>query len=225
MAAKTELEADYSGVFDGRIGFGQTPALLSIDFMNAYTTEDAPFFAPGVVDAVAASVDLYRAARAAGVPLIYTRVEFHESGIDGGMFVRKVPALRRLVAGEPLGDIVPELAPDPGDLVIVKQYASSFFGTSLAATLTALGADTLILTGCSTSGCIRATAIDGIQYGSRVIVPRECVGDRRSEPHEANLFDINAKYGDVVSKLEVLDYLDTIRAARAASTDTSDTEQ
>ena len=219
MATKTELETDYSGVFDGRIGFGRRPALLSIDFMNAYTTEGAPLFAPGVVDAVAASVDLYRATRAAGIPIIYTRVEFHESGIDGGMFVRKVPALRQLVAGEPLGEIVPELAPEPEDLVIVKQYASSFFGTPLAATLTALGVDTVILTGCSTSGCIRATAIDGIQYGFRVIVPRECVGDRRPEPHDANLFDINAKYGDVVGKSEVLDYLATIGAAGAVHTE------
>ena len=217
--ARTDLEADYSGVFDGRIGFGRAPALLSIDFMNAYTTEGAPLFAPGVVDAVAASVDLSRAARAAAVPLIYTRVQFHESGIDGGMFVRKVPALRQLVEGEPLGEIVPELAPEPEDLVIVKQYASSFFGTPLAATLTALGIDTLILTGCSTSGCIRATAIDGVQYGYRVIVPHECVGDRRPEPHDANLFDINAKYGDVVGTSEVLDYLDRIRATRAGDTE------
>ena len=219
MTTETELEADYSGVFDGRIGFGRRPALLSIDFMNAYTTEGAPLFAPGVVDAVAASVDLYRATRAAGIPIIYTRVQFHESGIDGGMFVRKVPALRQLVAGEPLADIVPELAPQPEDLVIVKQYASSFFGTPLAATLTALGVDTVILTGCSTSGCIRATAIDGIQHGFRVIVPRECVGDRRPEPHDANLFDINAKYGDVVGKSEVLDYLATIGAAGAVPTE------
>lgn len=219
MTTETELEADYSGVFDGRIGFGRRPALLSIDFMNAYTTAGAPLFAPGVVDAVAASVDLYRATRAAGIPIIYTRVQFHESGIDGGMFVRKVPALRQLVAGEPLGEIVPELAPQPEDLVIVKQYASSFFGTPLAATLTALGVDTVILTGCSTSGCIRATAIDGIQHGFRVIVPRECVGDRRPEPHDANLFDINAKYGDVVGKSEVLDYLATIGAAGAVPTE------
>lgn len=91
--------------------------------------------------------------------------------------------------------------------LVVKQYASAFFGTSLASLLTAHGVDTLILAGCSTSGCVRATAVDGMQYGFRVIVPRECVGDRRAEPHEANLFDINSKYGDVVGKQEVLSYL------------------
>ena len=216
MNGANELRQNYAGVFDGRLGFGARPVLLSIDFICAYTTEDAPLFAPGVVEAVKQCVDLYAAARAANVPVIYTRVIFHESGIDGGMFVKKVPALRKLVTGEPLGEIVPELPPAPEDLVIVKNYASAFFGTSLSATLTAQGIDTLILTGCSTSGCIRATAIDGIQHGFRVIVPRECVGDRRQEPHEANLFDIDAKYGDVVSKRETLDYLAKLRSQRAA---------
>lgn len=91
--------------------------------------------------------------------------------------------------------------------MIVKRYASAFFGTSLASLLTAQGVDTIILTGCSTSGCVRATAVDDRQYGFCVMVPRECVGDRRPEPHEANLFDINSKYGDVVTKQDVLDYL------------------
>jgi len=225
MAEKTALEANYAGVFDGRIGFGIKPALLSVDFMNAYTTKGAPLYAPGVVAAVEESVELYRAAREAQVPVIYSRVQFHRRGIDGGMFVRKVPALRQLVEGEPLGEIVPELAPGCDDLVIVKQYASAFFGTSLAATLTALGIDTLILTGCSTSGCIRATAIDGIQHGYRVIVPRECVGDRQPGPHEANLFDINAKYGDVVGKSEVVDYFSSVRAACAGSARSGHKEQ
>jgi len=201
------LRADYAGVFDTRLGFGQRPVLLSVDFMRAYTTEGSPLYAPGVVAAVEASRALYAAARRAGVPIIYTRVEFHPSGLDGGVFVRKVPSLRALVPGEPLAAVVPELAPEPDDLVLVKNYASAFFGTSLGATLTALGVDTLLLTGCSTSGCIRATAVDGVQHGYRVIVPRECVGDRRPEPHEANLFDIDAKYGDVVARDEVLRYL------------------
>jgi maleamate amidohydrolase len=109
-----------------------------------------------------------------------------------------------------LAEIVPELPPQPQDVIIIKQYASAFFGTSLSATLVAMGIDTLILTGCSTSGCIRATAVDGLQYGYRIIVPRECVGDRHSAPHEANLFDINAKYGDVVGKQDVMAYLTTL---------------
>ena len=99
------------------------------------------------------------------------------------------------------------LTPETGELVMVKQYASAFFGTSLASTLSALSVDTLILTGCSTSGCVRATAVDGMQHGLRVVVPKECVGDRHPGPHDAALFDIQSKYGDVVPKAVVMDYL------------------
>ncbi|KAJ8601864.1 hypothetical protein CTAYLR_002676 [Chrysophaeum taylorii] len=158
------------------------------------------------------------------IPVVFTRVEYNANGLDGGLFVRKVPALRRLVAGEPLAEIDPALRPTPDDVVVVKQYPSAFFGTSLAATLTSLDVDTTILTGSSTSGCVRATAVDGLQHGPgppynhsnfthpayrrfRVIVPRECVGDRHPDPHEANLFDINSKYGDVLPRSQVLAYL------------------
>jgi maleamate amidohydrolase len=200
-------ETNYRGVFDNRIGFGERPCVLVIDFIKAYTTKGAAFFGQGVVDAVEATVDLLAAARKAKVPIIYTKVLYHASGIDGGLFVKKVPALRQLVAGEPLAEIDPRIPPAPEDLVIVKNYPSCFFGTSLASTLIGLGVDTLILTGCSTSGCVRAAAIDAIQYGYRVIVPHECVGDRHDGPHDANLFDINAKYGDVLPRAEVIAYL------------------
>lgn len=205
--AQADLQANYQGVFDGRLGFGKKLAVIVVDFIKAYTTPGATFFAPDVVIAVGETVDLLTLARQKGVPVIYTRVIYNANGLDGGVFVQKVPALRCLVEGEPLADIVPELAPEPQDVIINKQYASSFFGTSLAAMLTSMGVDTVILTGCSTSGCVRATAVDGMQYGFRVIVPRECVGDRHHEPHEANLFDINSKYGDVVSKDVVMAHL------------------
>ena len=200
-------ETNYQGVFDSRIGFGQRPCVLVIDFIKAYTTKGAAFFGQGVVDAVEATVSLLAAARKADVPIIYTKVLYHPSGMDGGLFVKKVPALRTLIEGEPLAEIDPRISPMPEDLVIVKNYPSCFFGTSLASTLTGLGVDTLILTGCSTSGCVRAAAIDAIQFGYRVIVPRECVGDRHNAPHDANLFDINAKYGDVLAKSEVIAHL------------------
>lgn len=203
----TDLQQNYSGVFDGRLGFGKNPALLLVDFIRAYTTEESPLYAPDVVTAVTETADLLALARQKNVPVIYTQVLYNKNGLDGGLFVQKVPVLRQMVSGEPLAEIVPELPPAPNDVVIVKQYASAFFGTSLAAMLTSLSIDTVILTGCSTSGCIRATAVDGMQYGFRVIVPRECVGDRHQAPHEANLFDINSKYGDVVRKTAVLDYL------------------
>jgi Amidases related to nicotinamidase len=192
----------------GRVGFGQSPALLIIDFIKAYTTPGSPLYAaPGVPDAVRASQPLLAAARAAAIPIIYTTVVYASDGRDSGIFVQKVPALRQLTHDSPLVAIVDELRPQPNELVIEKKYASAFFGTHLAATLTTMRVDTLIMVGCSTSGCIRASAVDGMQHGFRVIVPRECVGDRAPEPHFANLFDIDSKYGDVVSLEEVMTYL------------------
>ena len=200
-------EDNYTGVFDGKAGFGRNPAVVVIDFTLAYTTPGSPFFAEGVVRAVADTVPLLQGARAAGIPVIHTKVMYHPSGADGGWFVRKVPALRKLVPGELLAEIDPIVAPLAEEVVIVKQYPSPFFGTPLAPMLVTLGVDTLILAGCSTSGCVRAGALDGVQHGYRVIVPRECVGDRHDGPHDANLFDINAKYGDVVGRDEVIQYL------------------
>lgn len=204
------LQQNYAGVFDGRIGFGKRAAILVVDFIRAYTTLGAPLYAAAVVEAVRQTVDVLAAARRKGVLVIYTRVIYNPSGIDGGIFVQKVPVLRTLVEGEPLAEIVPELPPARADVILNKQYASAFFGTSLAAMLTAQGVDTVIITGCSTSGCVRATAVDGMQHGFRVIVPRECVGDRRAEPHEANLFDIHSKYGDVISRAEALAWLEAL---------------
>lgn len=204
------LQQNYAGVFDGRIGFGKRAAVLVVDFIRAYTTPGAPLYAAPVVEAVRQTIELLAAARRKRVQIIYTRVIYSPSGVDGGIFVQKVPVLRMMVEGEPLAEIVPELPPAAADVILNKQYASAFFGTSLAAMLTAQGVDTVILTGCSTSGCVRATAVDGMQHGFRVIVPRECVGDRRAEPHEANLFDIHSKYGDVVSRAETLAWLEAL---------------
>ena len=211
MNDTADLKQNYSGVFDGHVGFGRAPAIIVVDFIKAYTQPGSPLYALGVVEAVKATVPLLKAAREKHIPIIYTRVLYHPSGADGGLFVKKVPALRKMVEGEPLADIVPELPPGPDDVILIKQYASSFFGTSLAAMLTARGIDTLIITGCSTSGCVRATALDAMQYGFRPIVPRECVGDRHAGPHEANLFDINAKYGDVLPLAEVMSQLEKVQ--------------
>lgn len=206
----SDLQANYKGVFDGRIGFGKKPAILVVDFINAYIVDSSPLYAPDVVTAIGHTAPLLNLARQKNVPVIYTKVLYNKNFKDGGIFIQKAPVLKKMVEGEPLAEIVSDISPHESDIVIIKQYASAFFGTSLAATLTSMGIDTLILTGCSTSGCIRASAVDGMQYGFRVIVPRECVGDRHSAPHEANLFDINAKYGDVVSKDEVMEYLKNI---------------
>ncbi|MFC3282086.1 N-carbamoylsarcosine amidohydrolase [Litchfieldella rifensis] len=206
---------NYKGVWDSRIGFGRKAALIVVDFMQGYTTEGSPLHAPGVVDAVANVPPLLAAAREAGIPVIHTNIRYHgPDHLDGGVWVKKAPVMKAMVAGNPYAEFCPEVAPQGDELVITKQYASAFFGTSLAPTLVALGVDTLVLVGCSTSGCIRATAVDGMQHGFRVMVVRECVGDRHPAPHEANLFDIDSKYGDVIGLEEALTHINDRRQAR-----------
>ncbi len=205
------LQANYQGVWDSRIGFGDKAALISIDFMQGYTDKASPLFAQGVVDAVEASPPLLKAARDSGIPVIHTNILYHDSFIDGGVWLKKAPVMKAMVAGNPFAEFCPKVAPQKGELVLTKQYASAFFGTSLASTLHTLGVDTVIIIGCSTSGCIRASAVDAMQHGFRTIVVRDCVGDRHPEPHEANLFDIDSKYGDVVSKQQAIDYLQSHR--------------
>ncbi|WP_276971939.1 N-carbamoylsarcosine amidohydrolase [Tatumella ptyseos] len=199
---------NYAGVWGNRIGFGQRPALLMIDFLQGYTTEGAPLFAPGVVEAVRESEELLATARRCGIPVIHTQIRYHpQHQRDGGIWVKKAPVMRDMVEGNPLSAFCPEVLPFPEEVVITKQYASAFFGTALASMLVTEGIDTLIIAGCSTSGCVRASAVDALQYGYRAMVVRECVGDRHAAPHEANLFDIDSKYGDVVSKATTLEYL------------------
>lgn len=205
------LSDNYRGVWGQRIGFGRRPALLAIDFMQAYTTEGAPLFAPGVVSAVEESRELLACARRTGIPVIHTHIRYHAGHFaDGGLWVKKAPVMKDMVAGNPLAAFCPPVAPLADEVVLSKQYASAFFGTVLAPLLVAQGIDTLLMIGCSTSGCIRASAVDAVQHGFRAMVVRECVGDRHPGPHEANLFDIDSKYGDVVHKREALDYLNRL---------------
>jgi maleamate amidohydrolase len=203
-----DLTENYRGAFDGTLGFGRKPALILIDFVEAYFDRASPLYA-GVEDALAAALRVRGAAREAGIPVIYTNVVYQAGGADGGVFYRKVPALEVFESGNPLGNWPDGLEPAEDELVISKQYASAFFGTSLAATLTAGGVDSLIITGITTSGCVRATCIDTISHGFIPIVVREAVGDRHDGPHEANLFDMNAKYGDVVDEADVVERLRT----------------
>lgn len=208
------LQQNYArGGFGKRLGFGQRPALLVIDFVRAYLVKDSPLYA-GVEAAQAAAVELLAAARAAQIPIVHTNVVYQPGGRDGGVFFRKVPALASFEAGAhpDLAAFAAGLEPLPGETVISKQYASAFFGTSLASTLTALGVDTVLIAGLSTSGCVRASAVDCCQHGFIPVVVAEAVGDRASGPHEANLFDIHAKYGDVVGLDEACDWLATVRA-------------
>ena len=197
-STKSELEANYAAAFDGCLAFGTTPALLIIDVVMAYFDKASPLYA-GVELVLAANKTLLAKARLEKIPVIFTNVAFVQSGVDGGVFYQKLPALAHFVQGSPLGEFPPDLQPTPVDLVITKQYASAFFGTSLCSTLNAMRVDTLLITGLSTSGCVRATAVDACQYGFKPFVVRDACGDRHSAPHEANLFDLQAKYAEVIS--------------------------
>lgn len=207
MTDRTDLTANYAGAFDGHLRFGRRPALIVVDMVDAYLVPGSPLYG-GIEAAFEAAIRLTAAMRAAGHPVLFSNVEYAPGGADGGVFFRKVPALKCFERGNPLGAFPARLAPEPGDLVITKRYASAFFGTHLAATLTALAIDTLVICGTSTSGCVRATALDACQHGFIPFVVRDACGDRHPGPHEASLFDLQAKYAEVVSEVEVLALLE-----------------
>ena len=185
----------------GSLKPGARPALIVIDFGRAYVTEGSPLYGDGCVQAVQPAIELLRRARAAGIPRLHTTVAYERGGRDGGVFFRKLPALALFEEGHSpeLAAFAAGLEPTSGETLITKQYASAFFGTTLASTLTALGVDTLLIAGVSTSGCVRATAVDACQHGFVPLVVREAVGDRAPGPHAANLFDLQAKYAEVIS--------------------------
>ena len=199
----TDLADNYAAAFDGRLTFGVRPALLIVDFVMAYLDPASPLYA-GVEDALASNRRLMAAARVAGLPVIFTCVVYEPGGADGGLFYRKIPALKVFERGSPLGAFSPDLSPAPSDTVITKQFASAFFRTPLADVLARAGIDTLMITGLSTSGCVRATALDALQHGFVPFVVREACGDRHELPHQANLFDLQAKYAEVIGEAEAL---------------------
>jgi nicotinamidase-related amidase len=184
--------------FGGRQGAGRRPALVVVDFNYAFTDPESPLHCD-TDEAVAATARLLEAARAGGAPVAFTTLEFDEAGKRlARAFIAKAPALTMLTPGSRWAQIDERIAPREDEPVLLKLFASAFFGTALQPMLTAAGCDTLVVTGASTSGCVRATVVDGLQHGLMVLVPREAVADRAQSAHEASLLDIDAKYGDVV---------------------------
>ena len=201
--------------FHGRAGFGGRPALVVVDMSCGFTDPRSPLACD--LDGVVEAIDrLLVESRRAGIPVVYTTVSYTEADRQtAAVFIEKVPALLTLEAGSPWVEIDPRLAPLPDEPVLNKLFASAFYGTALASFLTANGCDSLIVTGASTSGCVRATVVDALQHGYRPIVPRDAVGDRNQAAHEANLYDIDAKYGDVVSVDEVVTHLEELAGTHA----------
>jgi maleamate amidohydrolase len=198
------------------VTMGERPAALVVDFSCGFTDPECALGSDLSAE-VEATRRLLDAARAKGLPVIFTTIGYEPSLKDGGLWLQKVPSLGDLQVGGRWVEIDPRLDPREDETIVLKKGASAFFGTNLAAILVSQGIDSVVLCGATTSGCVRATAIDLLQHGFPAIVPRECVGDRAQAPHEANLFDIQAKYADVVSLDEALAYVESV-AGRVAAT-------
>jgi maleamate amidohydrolase len=201
--------------FHGTVGLGRRPALIVVDVNRGFTDPASPLVCDldGVVAAIRRLLDV---GRAAGIPVVFTTVSYDEGDRQtAAAFIDKIPALLTLAAGSRWVEIDPRVAPLAGEPVLNKLFASAFYGTPLCSLLASAGCDSVIVTGASTSGCVRATVVDALQHGYRPVVPREAVGDRNPAAHEANLYDIDAKYGDVVSVDEVVAHLEELAGTLA----------
>jgi maleamate amidohydrolase len=202
--------------FAARVGFGARPALLVIDIIRAFTDLRSPL-ASNLDDQIAAIRSMLAAARERDIPVIFSTVAYDADLQEAGIWIRKIPSNSWLVEGSEWVELDARLDRRPREMLLVKKYASCFFGTDLAARLVSRQVDTLLITGCTTSGCVRATAVDACSLGLHTIVVQEAVGDRAELPHIANLFDIDAKYGDVVDLQDALGYLERLPGRVAVS--------
>ena len=184
------------------LGFGDSPAVVVVDLQRGFTDPDSPLGSE-LDDVVEANVSLLETAREAEIPMFFTKCVYRDDLADGGVFTEKVPTASELTKDSEWTPLDERLDVRESDHIIEKQQPSAFFSTELDTMLTHKGVDTVIVTGATTSGCIRATVIDACSHGYRPMLPRECVGDRAEEPHEANLFDMRSKYADVLSLDEV----------------------
>jgi len=180
----------------GRVGLGDRPAVLVVDLQYGFTEETSPL-GGNLDEVIAATASLLSGARRIGLPVAFTAVTFQQSHLERLVWLRKMPGLASLIEGSRWCDIDERVKPEPGEPVFGKQAASAFFGTSLISFLLGASVDSLIVTGCVTSGCVRASVVDAVSWGFRTIVPAECVGDRAAGPHDSNIFDMDSKYADV----------------------------
>lgn len=206
-SSKSDEEFFRERGFGQKLGFGQRPALVVVDLICGFTDPDMPLGAN--LDAqVEVSNTLLAACRKANAPIFFTTTSYDDASLkDGGIWTFKQKGAATLRSGTKAVEVDPRLQRQPTDSLLVKKYASCFFGTDLVSRLVAHGIDTIVITGCTTSGCVRATAVDAVQYGIRPMVVREGVGDRSMAAHEQSLFDLQQKYCDVISAAEALEYL------------------
>lgn len=193
--------------FGGQLGFGEKPVLLIVDFVNGFNDPDV-FGGGNIPQAIEQTKPLLALFREKKLPVVFTRIVYADDGSDAGMFARKAPRLLELTEDEPLSQVVSELEPREGEIVLNKRNASSFFGTSLEQELRKLGVDTVVVTGCTTSGCVRASVVDAVSHDFHTVVVRDCVGDRAEGPHAASLLDMEKKYADVIDFEAVAELID-----------------
>ena len=224
MSGETTREIYERARLGQSITLGTRPAVLVVDFSRGFTDPECTL-GSDLTREVEATSRLLAVARERGIPVIFTTIGFEANLKDASLWLEKLPALEDLIVGSKWVEIDPRLERREDETVILKKGPSAFFGTNLTSVLISQGVDTIILCGATTSGCVRASAIDLLQYGYPTLVPRECVGDRAQEPHEANLVDIQAKYADVVSVEETLSYLESISQEVGASAQPSSTER
>lgn len=202
----SSLDQNYAKAYSHSLKPGIKPALILIDFVQAYFDPECELYAD--VDAsLESALRILKIAREREFLVVFTNVVYQASGLDGGRFFEKALPLRHFSRGNPMGAWPEGLQPGENELVVSKQYPSAFFGTSLASTLTSKGIDTLVITGLTTSGCVRASCVDAMSHGFIPIVVADACGDRHESPHEANLFDLKAKYAEVWSEATTCDYL------------------
>lgn len=192
--------------FAGTLKPGKRPDLLVIDMMKAYVMDGSPFQLPSE-ECVYTASRLIKSARSSNVPVIFTRVTYREDGRYGGIFTIKIPALRILTEGSEYTEFHDQLKVEEGDFVVTKKYPSAFFGTYLSATLRTLGVDIVVISGVSTSGCVRATALDAMQNGLMPFVASDPVGDRNQSVHDSNLHDLEAKYACVIDEASAMEVI------------------
>ncbi|PPR77776.1 MAG: Maleamate amidohydrolase [Alphaproteobacteria bacterium MarineAlpha2_Bin1] len=191
------------------LGFGKSPALAIIDFVNGFN--DPNIFGGGnIPSAIKMTKELLDICRNKKIPIAFTRIIYNENENDIGVFAKKAPKLKTLTLSNPLSHIVSELEPIKGEQIIDKTDASAFHSTGLLRWLINNTVDTLIIAGCTTSGCVRATAVDACAYNFIPIIVSDCVGDRAIGPHNSSLFDLEQKYSDVVSLNNIKEYLSNI---------------
>ncbi len=201
--------ADWDTAFAGRLEPGTSPALLLVDPVRAYVQPGSPLHLPSGEAALERMADLAAAFRARSLPVIWTGVRYKEGGADGGHFFRKVPALELFVGETEAGSFPEGLQPAQDEPVFIKQYPSAFFGTQLDSWLKERGVDTLYIGGFSTSGCVRASALDALQYGFIPMTVADACADRDDELHGSNLRDLGAKYSEIVMAAQVPAQLDS----------------